>query len=171
VVGYVNAKREVATFRTVDTLGHTFPSVAATTVKGVTLHKLKRVEDIRGNLVIGELERELPFIPARFFTIFDVPGRHVRGEHAHCTCEQFLVCLRGSCSVVVEDGTNREEIPLDSPDFGTYIRPMIWTTLYRFSRDAILLVFASAHYDPEDYIRDYEVYLKSFDDRADHAAV
>ena len=171
VVGYVDAKREVAAFRTVDSLGHASASVAATTVKGVTLHKLKRVEDIRGNLVVGEIERELPFVPARFFTIFDVPGRHVRGEHAHRSCEQFLICLRGSCSIVVEEGTNREEIPLDSPDFGIYIRPMIWTTLYRFSRDAILLVFASAHYDPEDYIRDYEIYLKSLANHADHQGV
>ena len=146
-------------------IGIARPAVAPLT-KLWTDSRKRGVEDIRG-LVVGELDRELPFVPARFFTIFDVPGRHVRGEHAHRTCEQFLVCLRGSCSVVVEGGTNREEIPLDSPDFGIYIRPMIWTTLYRFSRDAILLVFASAHYDPEDYIRDYEVYLKSLANHAD----
>jgi len=169
VVGYVDTTSENATPRTFVSSGDAFPGVAPTTVKGVTLHRLKRVEDIRGNLVVGEFTRELPFGPARFFTIFDVPGTHVRGEHAHRSCEQFLICLRGSCSIVVEDGTNREEIPLDSPEFGAYIRPMIWTTLYRFSRDAVLLVFASAHYDPEDYIRDYDVYLKSLANRADRA--
>jgi acetyltransferase-like isoleucine patch superfamily enzyme len=160
VVGYVDTKREGATFRTAGSLLETLPSVAQTTVKGVSLHKLKRVEDIRGNLLVGEFMRELPLVPARFFTIFDVPGTRVRGEHAHRSCEQFLVCLRGRCSIVVEDGQNREEIPLDSSDFGAYICPMIWTTLYKFSSDAILLVFASAFYDPDDYIRDYNVFFR-----------
>jgi UDP-2-acetamido-3-amino-2,3-dideoxy-glucuronate N-acetyltransferase len=168
VVGYVDTKRGGVTYRTVPPLGDAFPSVAQTTVEGVALHRLKRVDDMRGNLLVGEFRRELPFVPARFFTIFDVPGTRVRGEHAHHHCEQFLICLRGNCSIVVEDGRNREEIPLDSPDFGAYVPPMIWTTLYKFSSDAVLLVFASAHYDPEDYIRDYEVYLRSFDSPAHH---
>jgi acetyltransferase-like isoleucine patch superfamily enzyme/dTDP-4-dehydrorhamnose 3,5-epimerase-like enzyme len=161
VTGYVDAKREAATFRIAGTLGDTSPSVAATTVKGVTLHKLKRVEDIRGNLLVGEFTRELPFAPARFFTIFDVPGTRVRGEHAHRTCEQFLICLRGSCAIVVEDGRSREEIVLGNSDYGIYICPVVWTTLYNFTVDAILLVFASAFYDPDDYIRDYTIFLKA----------
>jgi len=161
VVGYVDAKREGATFRTSGSLGDTLPSVVQTTVKGVSLHRLKRVEDIRGNLLVGEFNRELPFAPARFFTIFDVPGSRVRGEHAHRCCEQFLVCLRGACSIVVEDAHQREEIGLDSPDYGVYIRPVTWTTLYKFSSEAMLLVFASAFYDPDDYIRDYEVFLEA----------
>ena len=70
--------------------------------------------------------------------------------------------------MVVDDRRNREEIPLDSPDFGAYVPAMIWTTLYKFSSDAILLVFASAYYDPEDYIRDYEVYLQSLDNHEHH---
>jgi UDP-2-acetamido-3-amino-2,3-dideoxy-glucuronate N-acetyltransferase len=161
VVGYVDTKREGTTFRTAGTSGDRFPSVAQTTVKGVALHRLKRVEDLRGNLLVGEFTRELPFVPARFFTIFDVPGAHVRGEHAHYSCEQFLICLRGTCSIVAEDGHHREEIVLDSPDYGMYICPMTWTTLYRFSTEAMLLVFASAFYDPDDYIRDYDVFLKA----------
>ena len=58
---------------------------------------------------------------------------------------------------MVEDRQSREEIALDSPVFGAYLPPMIWTTLYKFSSDAVLLVFASAYYDPEDYIRDYAI--------------
>jgi acetyltransferase-like isoleucine patch superfamily enzyme/dTDP-4-dehydrorhamnose 3,5-epimerase-like enzyme len=166
VVGYADTKRGGVNYRTIPPAEDAFPDVAQTTVEGVALHRLKRVDDIRGNLLVGEFEREPPFLPARFFTIFDVPGTRVRGEHAHRRCEQFLVCLRGSCSIVVEDGQNREEIPLDSPNFGAYIPPMIWTTLYKFSSDAVLLVLASAHYDPEDYIREYEVYLRSLDNGA-----
>ncbi len=165
VVGYVDTKRGGVTYRTVPPSGEAFPSVAQTTVAGVALHRLKRVEDMRGNLLVGEFGRELPFVPARFFTIFDVPGARVRGEHAHRRCQQFLVCLKGSCAIVVEDRQSREEIPLDSPDFGAYLPPMIWTTLYKFSPDAVLLVFASAYYDPEDYIRDYAVYLRSLNNK------
>ena len=160
VVGYVDAKRGEATYRSIPASGDAFPCSVETTVSGVTLHGLKRVDDIRGNLLVGEFTRELPFSPARFFTIYDVPGTRVRGEHAHRSCEQFLVCLKGSCSVVVEDGHNREEIPLDANELGVYIRPMIWTTLYRFSSDALLLVFASAFYDPDDYVRNYDDYLR-----------
>lgn len=166
VVGYVDAKRGRAAHHTLAPSAETIPNVAQTTVAGVTLHRLKRVEDIRGNLSIGEFTRELPFVPARFFAIFDVPGTRVRGEHAHHCCEQFLVCLKGTCSVVAEDGHHREEILLDSPDFGIYIRPMIWTVLYRFSADAVLLVFASAFYDPDDYIRNYEDFMRLLKDKA-----
>jgi UDP-2-acetamido-3-amino-2,3-dideoxy-glucuronate N-acetyltransferase len=161
VIGYVDTKKEGATYRTAGISGDSSPAVAQTTVKGVALHRLKRIEDIRGNLLVGEFTRELPFVPARFFTIFDVPGTRVRGEHAHRSCEQFLICLRGTCSIVVEDAHQREEIGLDSPDYGIYIRPVTWTTLYKFSTDSMLLVFASAFYDPDDYIRDYDVFSES----------
>jgi acetyltransferase-like isoleucine patch superfamily enzyme len=171
VVGYVDTKRGGVTYRTVPPSGDAFPSVVQTTVAGVALHRLKRVENMRGNLLVGEFGRELPFVPARFFTVFDVPRARVRGEHAHRRCELFLVCLKGNCAVVVEDGSSREEILLDSPDFGAYLPPMIWTTLYKFSSDAMLLVFASVYYDPEDYIRDYAVYLRSLQDQPNQDSV
>jgi len=133
--------------------------VAATEVAGVTLHRLLRIDDIRGNLSVGEFTRQVPFTPARYFTIFDVPGTRVRGEHALRSCEQFLVSLRGSCAIVVDDGKHRQEILLGGPDYGLHIPPMTWTTLYKFSADAILLVLASTFYDPADYIRDYQSYL------------
>jgi acetyltransferase-like isoleucine patch superfamily enzyme len=166
VVGYVDTKRDGVTYRTPPPSADAFPSVAHTTVAGVTLHQLKLVEDMRGNLLVGEFGRGLPFVPARFFTILDVPGTRVRGEHAHRRCRQFLVCLKGSCAIVVEDGQNREEIPLDGPELGAHLPPMVWTTLYKFSPDAVLLVFASAHYDPDDYIRDYTLYLRALDGSA-----
>lgn len=135
------------------------PEVSETLVTGVTLRRLTRVDDIRGNLSVGEFTREVPFAPRRYFTIFDVPGTRVRGTHALRSCEQFLVCLHGSCAVVVEDGRHRQEILLSSPDSGVHVRPMIWTTLYKFSADAVLLVLASTFYDAADYIRDYQEFL------------
>jgi UDP-2-acetamido-3-amino-2,3-dideoxy-glucuronate N-acetyltransferase len=88
--------------------------------------------------------------------VYDVPSREVRGEHAHKVCEQFLICVRGSCGILLDDGKNRREFTLDRLDLGIYMPAMIWGTQYRYSPDAILLVFASHPYDPEDYVRTYD---------------
>jgi UDP-2-acetamido-3-amino-2,3-dideoxy-glucuronate N-acetyltransferase len=129
-------------------------------VRGVKIYELPLICDPRGNLTVGEFERTLPFVPKRYFMTFDVPSFDVRGEHAHRTCHQFLLCVRGSCAVVVDDGLNREEFLLDRPTFGVHVPPMVWATEYKHSQDSRLLVFASEHYDPADYIRDYQIYLK-----------
>jgi UDP-2-acetamido-3-amino-2,3-dideoxy-glucuronate N-acetyltransferase len=124
-------------------------------VRGVSLHKLPYIEDMRGRLSVGEFDRSIPFAPKRYFLVFDVPSREIRGEHAHRTCQQFLVCVKGSCMVVVDDGKRRREFLLDSPNLGVYLPAMIWGTQYKYTSDAVLLVFASEYYDPDDYIRDY----------------
>ena len=131
-----------------------------TRVPGVTLHKLKLVNDLRGDLCVGEFRSSLPFMPRRYFLVFGVPSREVRGEHAHRRCHQFLVCVKGSVSVVVDDGSAREEIVLDAPDLGLHVPPMIWGTQSRYSADAMLLVFASRRYEPGDYVRDYGRFKK-----------
>ncbi len=127
-----------------------------TSVRGVTLHRLTHVLDLRGSLTAGEFPVDVPFVPQRYFCVFDVPGKEVRGEHAHKECEQFLFCARGSVSVVVDDGRRSEEIVLDRADMGLYVPPMTWAVQYKYSADALLVVFASHHYDPADYIRDYD---------------
>ncbi len=124
-------------------------------VKGVTLHNFPLIHDLRGNLSVGEFEKEIPFKPKRYFTVFGVPNKEVRGEHAHKQCQQFLLCLSGSCNVLVDDGTNREEYILDAPNKGIYLPPMTWGVQYKYSPEALLLVFASDYYDSDDYIRDY----------------
>jgi len=127
---------------------------------GACIYKLPVIEDLRGSLSVGEYEKHIPFIPKRYFVVYDVPTKEVRGEHAHRTLHQFLVCIKGSCCVVVDDGKNREEVRLDSPGTGLYIPPMIWATQYRYTVDAILLVLASDFYDQNEYIRDYDEFLK-----------
>ncbi len=129
-------------------------------VEGVRLLALTEAEDIRGRLVAGERPDQLPFTPQRFFALFDVPSKEVRGEHAHVQLEQLLICLKGSCAVVVDDGTEREEIVLSSPQVGLYVPALVWTTLYRHSPDAVVLVLASQVYDAQDYIREYEDFLE-----------
>lgn len=131
-------------------------------VGGARLHRLPVIEDMRGSLSVGEVGRHLPFVPQRYFTVFDVPNREVRGEHAHKTLEEFLVCVRGSLSLMIDDGEQRVEISLDSPEYGVHIRPGVWIVQYRYSPDAILLVLASAPYDPDDYLREYQGFIDYF---------
>ncbi|MEO5345649.1 MAG: FdtA/QdtA family cupin domain-containing protein [Magnetococcus sp. YQC-9] len=115
---------------------------------------------MRGNLSVGEFQRSVPFVAKRYFLVFDVPSTQTRGEHAHRQCHQFLICVRGACSVVADDGEHRQEFLLDRPEIGVYLPPMIWGTQYKYTSEAVLLVFASDYYDPDDYIRDYQQFLK-----------
>jgi UDP-2-acetamido-3-amino-2,3-dideoxy-glucuronate N-acetyltransferase len=128
-------------------------------VRGVTVRSLTLATDLRGSLAAAELGQAIPFEPKRVFTVFDVPSREVRGEHAHRACHQLFVCVKGECALVVDDGERREEIVLSSPALGVHVPPMVWASQYNFSADAVLLVIASAPYDPGDYIRDYESFL------------
>jgi len=131
------------------------PAVVKIGVSGVTLHTFKAVPDLRGSLSVGEFEREIPFNPKRYFLVYDVPTANTRGEHAHYQCHQFLIAVRGSIRVAVDDGENRDEITLDRPNIGLYLPPLTWGVQYKYSADAMLLVFASDYYDSADYIRDY----------------
>lgn len=127
-------------------------------VGDVTLLRLPVVNDVRGNLSVGEFGQDIPFIPKRYFMVFDVPSLETRGEHAHRECHQFLICVRGQCTVIVDDGQTRREVVLDHLSVGLHLPPMTWGVQYRYSAEAALLVFASHHYDPADYIRDYAEY-------------
>ena len=123
------------------------------------LYLMRRVTDARGALTVGEVPTEVPFSPARYFAVFDVPSVELRGEHAHKRCQQFLICLHGSCRVLLDDGLQRCEVTLDRPDMGVFMPEMIWGTQYRYSPDAVLLVFASRTYEAEDYLRTYDDFL------------
>ena len=128
-------------------------------VGDAALYLMPRISDLRGSLSVGELGSDFPFIPKRYFIVFDVPSEELRGEHAHRKCKQFLVCVKGSCRALLDDGTHRNEVILDRPDLGLYMPPMVWGTQYRYTRDAVLLVFASHTYDAADYIRTYDEFL------------
>lgn len=123
------------------------------------LTAMPQFSDLRGSLIVGEFSEHLPFVPKRYFLVYDVPTEETRGEHAHRTCHQFLVCVKGSVRVLADDGTNREEFLLDNPATGLHLPPMLWGTQYRYSNDGLLLVFASESYDPDEYIRHYDEFL------------
>lgn len=152
IVGYVDAGRSpisVGESIAADLGAH------VTQVAGATLHRMQRVVDIRGSLTVGEFEHNIPFPVKRYFMVFDVPNMETRGEHAHRECHQFLICAHGKCAVVADDGMHRQEFLLDRPDLGLHLSPMVWGIQYKYSPDAVLLVFASHHYDSTDYIRNY----------------
>ena len=161
IIGYVDLVKADAMRVT----SHVKAGVVATHVEGVTLHEMLLVHDMRGDLSAGEFERHVPFAVRRYFMVFDVPSEDVRGEHAHRTCHQFLLCVRGRCRVVVDNGRTRSEVELDRPNLGLYLPPMVWGIQYRHSADALLLVFASDYYDPADYIRDYGDFLSAVNAR------
>jgi acetyltransferase-like isoleucine patch superfamily enzyme/dTDP-4-dehydrorhamnose 3,5-epimerase-like enzyme len=131
-------------------------------VEGVSVHRFAEHADLRGKLTSGEVGdgAEVPFDVRRWFLVYDVPTREVRGEHAHRECHQFLVCVSGSVNVVVDDGEHRGEVRLDEPTIGVHVPPWVWGTQYRYDGDAVLLVFASHAYDPGDYIREYDQFLR-----------
>jgi len=137
-------------------------------VKGVSLHYLPLIHDIRSNLVVGEFEKTVPFKPKRYFLVFDVPSREIRGESALKNCDQFFICIKGSVSVVVDDGQTRESFNLESPSQGLFVPSMTWSTQYRYSMDAMLLVFASEFYNQDAYVRDYDLFLSSVNNTGSH---
>lgn len=155
IVGYVDAGAREAKAREGSRVA---PAPEADDWK-VKLVELPRVSDMRGCLTVGEFERSVPFAAKRYFMVFDVPSAETRGEHAHRECHQFLICVRGSVSVVADDGRKRKEFVLDRPDLGLLLPPMVWGIQYKYSPDALLLVFASHYYDAGDYIRDYDQFL------------
>jgi WxcM-like, C-terminal len=126
--------------------------VTPTRIFGVTPHRPGVIEDARGNLSVGEFSRDIPFIPRRHFTIFDGPGFRVRGEHAPRHRDRFLIRVKGSCSIMVDDGAAWREPRREDPGTGVHVPAMIWLTMSGFTPDAVPLVFASTAYDPDDYI-------------------
>lgn len=157
IIGYVDSQSDSAS--KIAGSAEQQIGVTVTRVRGVTLHRLPLVNDLRGDLSFGEFQHTVPFVVKRYFMVFNVPTAEVRGEHAHRTCHQFLIAAHGHLSVVADDGAERKEFLLDRPDKGLYLPPMVWGIQYRFSADAVLLVFASEHYDPADYIRDYDAWF------------
>lgn len=129
-------------------------------VRGVRVITLPHVDDLRGSLCYGEIGAELPFTPKRFFTVYDVPTKETRGEHAHKLIQEVFICVRGTCSVVVDDGEQRAEIEMNTPRCALYIPPMVWRVHYKYSSNALVVVLASEKYDAEDYIRDYNDFLR-----------
>lgn len=135
--------------------------------RGVLVTERPMFSDLRGSLTVTEVD-ELPFTPVRFFTVYGVPSKEIRGEHAHRQCAQLLTCVSGSVRVLWDDGTERGEVMLDSPTRTMLLPPRVWGSQFGFTADAVLTVAASHPYDPDDYIRSYTEFLQFLiDDECD----
>jgi UDP-2-acetamido-3-amino-2,3-dideoxy-glucuronate N-acetyltransferase len=113
-------------------------------------------EPERGSLAAFEGDG-LPFEPKRFFVVSGVPEGAVRGDHAHRRCHELLVAPSGRIEVSADNGSGRQDFVLDSPSVAVYLPPLTWCTQHSHSPDAVLAVLASHPYDPDDYIRDFEI--------------
>lgn len=121
--------------------------------------------DERGNLVIVEGNRDIPFEIKRVFYMYGTDAAMIRGSHANRKSEFVLVNVAGKADIKVDDGFSTAVIELNKPRMGLYIPRMLWKDMYNFSKDSVLLVLASEHYDNEEYIRDYDEYLKEVRDK------
>ncbi|WP_208560225.1 sugar 3,4-ketoisomerase [Marinilactibacillus kalidii] len=120
----------------------------------------KQKGDERGSLIVIENNIDVPFEIKRVFYIYGTEGNIVRGQHANRKTEFVLINISGSSKIKIDNGTVEQIIDLKSPDHGVYIPKMVWKEMYDFSENSILLVLASEPYDSEEYINNYEEYLK-----------
>ena len=125
----------------------------------IKLIDLPSLGDQRGGLVAIESNQSIPFEIKRLYYIFNTTNQS-RGFHAHIDLKQVAVCVKGSCRFILDNGHAREEVTLNSPTQGLYIEALTWREMHDFSEDCVLLVLASEHYDENDYIRDYQDFLK-----------
>lgn len=121
---------------------------------------LKKIVDPRGNLTVIEGETDVPFAIQRVYWVYDVPAGEYRGGHAHKNCRELLVALSGSFQVTLDNGTEKETYLLNHPYQGLLIEAGLWRTLDDFSSGAVCMVLASDPFEEEDYIREYEKFIK-----------
>lgn len=126
----------------------------------ITMIDLPKIVDPRGNLTVAEGRDVVPFDIKRAYWVYDVPGGESRGGHAHKRLRQLIVALSGSFHVTLDNGYERETILLNHPWQGLLVETNTWRTLDDFSSGAVCLVLASSHYDAEDYIEDYDEFLR-----------
>lgn len=116
--------------------------------------------DERGQLVALEEKKDIPFEIKRVYYLYDTKKDVRRGFHAHKSLEQILICIHGSCKILMDNGEEKKIVLLENPYEGLYINNAIWREMYDFSEDAVLMVLASDYYNEDDYIRDYDEFIE-----------
>tara|TARA_B100000900_G_scaffold412072_1_gene433111 strand:- start:1255 stop:1686 length:432 start_codon:yes stop_codon:yes gene_type:complete len=128
-----------------------------------TFFSLKKLEikgDETGSLIAIESGKNINFDIKRVYYIFDTKSDVVRGKHAHQKLKQLLICVSGSCKILLDNGIKKNVVELSSPNEGVYINDLIWREMYDFSQDCVLLVLADSFYDEDDYVKDYNDFLR-----------
>lgn len=126
----------------------------------IVKYQFQQHGDERGMLVALEEFKDIPFAIKRVYFMYDTKTDVHRGFHAHKNLEQILICIHGTCKVLLDNGYEKKTISLEKPYEGLYIASNMWREMYGFSNDAVLMVLASDFYNEQDYIRDYEEFLK-----------
>lgn len=137
-----------------------FSAKEGVSVFNCSLCELNKFHDPEGNLTVVSEKVHVPFPINRVFYSYDIPGGEDRGAHAHKECHQFIIAASGSFEVVLDDGTNKRTITLNRPFWGLHVPPGIWASEQGFSSGSICLVLASHGYSEDDYIRNYDDFMK-----------
>lgn len=124
------------------------------------LINLPKFLDARGNLSFVEQENHIPFVIRRTYWLYDVPGGECRGGHAYKDNQEFIVALSGSFDVVLDDGKEKKSYALNRSYYGLYVPKGIWREMNNFSTNSLALILSSTDYDADDYVRDYDEFLK-----------
>lgn len=132
-----------------------------TSVYNCSILEIDKHHNARGNISVVENGITVPFDVKRVYYLYDVPGGESRGGHAHKKLQQFIVAASGSFDVILDDGELKRTFTLNRPYQGLLVVPGIWREINNFSSGSVCLVLASTGYDEEDYIRDYEVFKKT----------
>ncbi len=122
--------------------------------------ELPNLGDERGSLIVAETQKNIPFDVKRIYYILDAKPDLPRGFHAHKQLIQLAFCIKGSCKMVMDNGSEKQEVYISQPNIGLVIPPMVWHEMHEFSEDCVMLVLASEYYDENDYIRNYNEFLK-----------
>jgi len=131
----------------------------------VRIIELPRIADPRGNLTFIEGENHVPFEIARVYYLYDVPGGESRGGHAHLQLQQLIIAMSGSFDVRLDDGQKERTFSLNRSYYGLYIPRMVWRELDNFSSGSVCTVLASRPYEAEDYIYDYDEFVRVVNDQ------
>ena len=116
--------------------------------------------DHRGQLIAIESNKDIPFEIKRVFYIYGTKKNVARAHHAHYSTKQYLICVNGSCSVTLDDGYNKQTYYLNHPSVGLLKNEMVWVEMNHFSYDCVLIVLANNFYLKDDYITDYNDFLR-----------
>lgn len=137
-----------------------FSAIEGKSVFDCSLCELNKMHDVEGNLTYIYENVHVPFPINRVFYSYDIPGGEDRGAHAHKECHQFIIAASGAFEVVLDDGVNKRTVQLNRPFWGLHVPPGIWASEQGFSSGSICLVLASHGYSEDDYIRNYDDFLK-----------
>lgn len=130
------------------------------TIEDVKIIDLPKFMDPRGNLSFVEQNKQIPFNIQRTYWIYDVPGGENRGGHAYKSTTEFIIAISGGFDVTVDDGKNKKTFTLNRSYYGLLIPKGLWRQMENFSTNSLALEFADTKYDRNDYIEDYNEYLK-----------